>query len=313
MSDLSELNKQLSSLSKDFETHQQWNEVRQNQINDEKYNKMNTKWQEYQTFNTTQNTPYSQPNDPGNNPKLPLQNQQLSTQQLSQQTIPQIQQPQSKFTRMENYQVLHQPDNQYYQNQQQQQQQNQQQQDLRQDMNYRMDRFRFDSASNMKHTLVPVDMNHYYSGNLFMEGSPIPNNLPENVEDNKLNSGFKNQSRLLHQEKSKTLYRNDVNKRIANFSPLGRTLHFPVNQNTDTISENIMTKTSRKNEMKADINSRLSGYTPLSNNTPILENNNYSRNEIAPNNNSNSNNNQNNNVNYQQKIKYQEMMPVSST
>jgi len=347
MSDLSELNKQLSSLSQDFETHQQWNEVRQKQINDEKYNKMNNKWQQYQTFNTTQNTPYPQPQLPTYNPKLPNNYQQLPRHQP-----PSQHQPQSQFTRMDNYQVLHQPENyqyqqhqnQQHQNQQHQQQHQQQQQDLRQDMNSRMDRFRFDSESNMKHTLVPVDMNHYYSGNLFMEGTPTPNGLPENVEQYNPNSGLKNQSRLLHQEKSKTLYRNDVNERMAQFSPLGRTLHFPVNHhstdnniqdnNTNNFPQNVLTKTSRKNEMKADINARLSGYTPLSSNTPLQDTNNYSRNEIAPypthsgnpniqsnnqqsnnlqSNNLQSNNLQSNNINRQQKIKFQEMMPVSST
>ena len=337
MADLNELNKQLSSLTQDFETHQQWQEVRQKQINDEKYNKMNSKWQDYHTFNTTQNIPYPQPQ------QQPTQQYQQPTQQYQQPTQ-QYQQPQTQFTRMDNYQVLHQPNHQqqYPQQQYPQQQQHQQhkqhlqqQQDLRQDMNSRMDLFRFDTESNMKHTLVPVDMNHYYSGNLFMEGTPVPNGLPENVEQyQNANSGLRNQSRLLHQEKSKTLYRNDVNERMAQFSPLGRTLHFPVNQhstnvnpqdnNTNNFPQNMLTKTSRKNEMKADINARLSGYSPLSSNTPFQQdNNNFSRHEIAPypsnpnNNNgsssSNNFNNDNSNVNRQQKIKFQEMMPVSST
>ena len=352
MADLNELNKQISSLTQDFEKHQQWQEVRQNQINDEKYNKMNNKWQEYQTFNTTQNTPYPQLHQPSHNPKLSNQHQTHQPQQ-----IPQTHQPQSQFTRMDNYQVLHQPNNQHQQYQEHKQQQYQVQQDLRQDMNSRMDRFRFDTESNMKHTLVPVDMNHYYSGNLFMEGAPVPNGLPKNVEQySNNNTGLKNQSRLLHQEKSKTLYRNDVNQRMAQFSPLGRTLHFPVNHhsnnnsnipnsndntnnnannnaysnNNNMFPQNMLTKTSRKNEMKADINARLSGYSPLSSNTPFQqENNNYSRHEIAPypthsnnpnsnitsqnNNNQNNNNQKNDNINRQQKIKYQEMMPVSST
>ena len=337
MSDLSELNKQISSLTQDYEIHQQWNEVRQKQINNQEYNKMNNKWQEYQTFNTTQNTPYPQLHQPTSNPKLFNQYQQDTLQQTQQHILqPQTQQPQSQFTRMDNYQVLHQPDNQHQQFQEQQQHQQQEQQDLRQDMNSRMDRFRFDSESNMKHTLVPVDMNHYYSGNLFMEGMPVPNGLPENVEQYN-NAGLKNQSRLLHQEKSKTLYRNDVNQRMAQFSPLGRTLHFPVNHhstdnaktnNANNFPQNMLTKTSRKNEMKADINARLAGYSPLSSNTPFQqENNNYSRHEIAsypthtnnPNssitsqNNNKQNNNNQNNINRQQKIKYQEMMPVSST
>ena len=337
MSDLSALNKQLSSLTQDFEKHQQWQEIRQNQINDKTYNKMNNKWQEYQTFNTTQNTPYPQLHQPSHNPKLSNQYQQHTQQQIPQtqqipQQIPQTHQPQSQYTRMDNYQVLHKPNNQHHQYQEQQQEQKQQQQDLRQDMNSRMDLFRFDSESNMKHTLVPVDMNHYYSGNLFMEGTPVPNSLPENVEQYNINNtGLKNQSRLLHQEKSKTLYRNDVNQRMAEFSPLGRTLHFPVNHHSNNdknnmFPQNMLTKTSRKNEMKGDINARLSGYSPLSSNTPFQQkNHNYSRHEIAPypthsnetnsnvNNHHNTHNQNNDNINRQQKIKYQEMMPVSST
>ena len=268
MSDLSELNKELSFLTQDFENHKQLEEIRHKQINDNKYENMNNKWQQYQTFNINDKThqPYQEYNTMQNN-----RNNNIIQQES--------------------------------------------QLDLRQDMNSRMDRFRFDSESNIKHTLVPVDMNHYYSGNLFMEGMPKPNNVDNIDVYNNNHSGYRNQSRLLHQEKSKTLYRNDVNERMAQFSPMGRTLHFPINQydsNQDiSFPQNIMTKTTRKNEMKADINTRLSGYSPLSSNTPLYLNNNFSRNEIIST--QNNDNNKNDNINRQGKIKFQEMMPVSST
>jgi len=282
MDDLLELNKHISSLTQDYKKHHQIQEARIKQITDSTQQKINNKWIDYQTFNIIDNTPQTQQYQ---------QNQESS--------------------RLQDYEILHKP----------------QQPDLRQDMNTRLDGFRFDTTSNMKHTLVPVDMNHYYSGNLFMEGMPIPNGIINNNsgETDKYNNGFKGQSRLLHQEKSKTLYKNDFNERLMQLSPLGRALHLPINNlddsntsnnkhlplnNNKQLQQNIMTKTSRKNEMKSDINSRLSGYSPLSSNTPFQQNtNNYSRNEISINNQIKDVDK----INRQQKIMYQEIMPVSST
>lgn len=310
MDDLLELNKHISSLTQDYEAHHQIQNNRQKQITDSTQQKINNKWIDYQTFNIIDNThPPPHPQSYHQN-----QNQNLNQNQNQNQNLNLAQ----ESSRLQDYEVLHNP----------------QQPDLRQDMNTRLDGFRFDTTSNMKHTLVPVDMNHYYSGNLFMEGMPIPNGIIDNRNDgmDKYNNGFKGQSRLLHQEKSKTLYKNDFNERLMQLSPLGRALHLPINNlddsnisnnntnNTNTqpllennnkqLRQNIMSKTSRKNEMKADINSRLSGYSPLSSNTPFQQNsNNYSRNEISINNQIKDVDK----INRQQKIMYQEIMPVSST
>jgi hypothetical protein len=99
--------------------------------------------------------------------------------------------------------------------------------DPRQYMNSRLDRFRFESV-NPTGSLVPVNMDHIYSGNLFAEGLPVPSDLRDQFTLSSPGMAHGGASRILHQEKSKTGYRNDVNDRLSKLSPLGRSLYYPV-------------------------------------------------------------------------------------
>jgi hypothetical protein len=93
----------------------------------------------------------------------------------------------------------------------------------REAMNERMDRFRFDNTTFQRGSLVPINMNHIYSGNLFEEGNPIPEDLRNEYVPGYRPPG----SRVHYQEKSKTIYRDEFNERLSALSPLSRTLYFP--------------------------------------------------------------------------------------
>ena len=71
-------------------------------------------------------------------------------------------------------------------------------------------------------------MDHIYSGNLFAEGLPVPSDLRNQFTLSSPGMAHGGASRILHQEKSKTGYRNDVNDRLSKLSPLGRSLYYPV-------------------------------------------------------------------------------------
>tara|TARA_Y100000816_G_scaffold139622_1_gene98905 strand:+ start:858 stop:1769 length:912 start_codon:yes stop_codon:yes gene_type:complete len=181
---------------------------------------------------------------------------------------------------------------------------NQDNEDYKNTMNEKMGQMRFENNF-MKNTLVPVNMEHIYSGNIFHE-NPIPfdmmNNQEMNKEFNQSNQFSQNNNihnmnikksdkRVYYQPKSKHFYKDDVNNRLNNFSPLGRTLYFPINGEVN----NEYNKQNNKIKL---------------NNLPQSSHNiNY--------NNSNNSNNSNNNNNYNDinnvpKIKYQDFMPVSS-
>ena len=172
---------------------------------------------------------------------------------------------------------------------------NQDNEDYKNTMNEKMGQMRFENNF-MKNTLVPVNMEHIYSGNIFHE-NPIPfdmmNNQNINKEFNQSNQFNQNNNihnmnikksdkRVYYQPKSKHFYKDDVNNRLNNFSPLGRTLYFPINGEVN----NEYNKQNNKIEL---------------NNLP----------QSSHNINSN-NNNDNNNINNVPKIKYQDFMPVSS-
>ena len=105
----------------------------------------------------------------------------------------------------------------------------QSQSDPRADMNERMGNFRFDHAGSTygMPSLVPVNMDHVYSGNLFQDGLPVPQDLRDQFT---LSAPGQAQSgaRIQHQTKGKTMYRSDNNERLAALSPLGRALYYPV-------------------------------------------------------------------------------------
>ena len=105
----------------------------------------------------------------------------------------------------------------------------QSQSDPRADMNERMGNFRFDHAGSTygMPSLVPVNMDHVYSGNLFSDGLPVPQDLQGQFTLSAPGQAVPG-ARIQHQTKGKTMYRSDNNERLAALSPLGRALYYPV-------------------------------------------------------------------------------------
>jgi hypothetical protein len=143
----------------------------------------------------------------------------------------------------------------------------------REDMNAKMDTFRFDNSTFQRGSLVPVNMDHYYSGNLFSEGNPVPEDLR-----NEYTPGQRAHpnSRVHYQEKSKTIYKDEFNDRLSALSPLARTLFYPVaeqgQQQMHGMSQqqyqqqpiNTMQPMHNINNRRQELNNRMSQHMPLS-------------------------------------------------
>jgi hypothetical protein len=142
----------------------------------------------------------------------------------------------------------------------------------REDMNAKMDTFRFDNSTFQRGSLVPVNMDHYYSGNLFSEGNPVPEDLR-----NEYSPGQRSHpnSRVHYQEKSKTIYKDEFNDRLSALSPLARTLFYPVaeqsQQQMHGMSQqsyqppiNAMQPMHNINNRRQELNNRMSQHMPLS-------------------------------------------------
>lgn len=210
-----------------------------------------------------------------------------------------------------------------HQNQQNQSNQNNQKnQDYRNSMNEKMNEFRF-SNNYINRSLVPVNMEHVYSGNIFDE-NPIPfdmlhGNKNFNNEYNQtdqfsqlnnvhyLNSNKNISKRFIHQEKSKLMYKNEANDRLNELNPMGKTLYYPINEGFNANKQANLNRLpvsshniSLKSKMKDEVNDKISNYTPLMTNVNMSTNNQ---------NVGNTNTQNNNNI---EKIKYQDFLPVSS-
>jgi hypothetical protein len=131
----------------------------------------------------------------------------------------------------------------------------------REDMNAKMDTFRFDNSTFQRGSLVPVNMDHYYSGNLFSEGNPVPEDLR-----NEYTPGQRSHpnSRVHYQEKSKTIYKDEFNDRLSALSPLARTLFYPVAEQGQQQPLNTMQPMHNINNRRQELNNRISQYMPLS-------------------------------------------------
>lgn len=311
MDDLSSLNNELNSLTRDFTRYQELQQIRQNLVNDPAQTRVNSRMSELTQFQGRYIRPDSGPNpamDMGTAPQT--QNTRVDMRQAGYNQALQQQKPQMQHhyvTAPRTIQTT--PPDEYV--------------DPRQDMNSRLDRFRFESV-NPTASLVPVNMDHIYSGNLFTEGLPVPSDLRDQftLSSPSLQPG----SRLLHQEKSKTGYRNDVNDRLSKLSPLGRALYYPVSGEGQQIpgsgpgmhaqsSMNTQTQmphiSSRRGAHTDDINSRLSSHPALGSAMPMDDNLlNYGRTALiqdAPNMTPNLDPNK-----QVKKVVYQDMYPVMS-
>ncbi len=137
----------------------------------------------------------------------------------------------------------------------------------REDMNAKMDTFRFDNSTFQRGSLVPVNMDHYYSGNLFSEGNPVPEDLR-----NEYSPGQRAHpnGRVHYQEKSKTIYKDEFNDRLSALSPLARTLFYPVAEQKHGMTQqqqqpiNTMQPMHNINNRRQELNNRMSQHMPLS-------------------------------------------------
>ncbi len=239
--DFNDINNQLADLTRDWERHQ---DAQHQYINpdQQRRNEQITAMRQFipPTTAPTGTNPhpsmhnYPPPTNqitaaPVSQPSRPIYNQPQIIQTPPQQT-PQQQQPNQQTTN----QTLQQSQPQqitagHYQQLPQQVRQLQQDTDPRNTMNERMGNFRFDHAGSTYGMpgLVPVNMDHVYSGNLFSEGLPVPQDLRDQFT---LSAPGMAQTgaRIQHQTKGKTMYRSDNNERLAALSPLGRALYYPV-------------------------------------------------------------------------------------
>jgi hypothetical protein len=229
MDDLSNLNNELSNLTQDFARHQELQQIKQNLYNDPTQTRVNNRMSELTQFqgryiredagpnpfpaSAVVNNPQPQHTSgpglrsQGNGSAVSLNGSRVDERQRGYQ---QAMQSYSQHPATYDDNV-----------------------DPRQDMNSRLDRFRFESV-NPTGSLVPVNMDHIYSGNLFAEGLPVPSDLRNQFTLSSPGMAHGGASRILHQEKSKTGYRNDVNDRLSKLSPLGRALYYPVSSQSST-------------------------------------------------------------------------------
>ena len=112
--------------------------------------------------------------------------------------------------------------------------------DLRENMNNRMDNFIFDNPGNKLPSLVEIHEN-----NLMKQ---------ENI-------GFN--YKPIVQNSSKSLYKNEANSRLENYSPLARSSYFPVKKNIN-IQSQFYQKANNKLSKKDQMNDRLSNIPSLS-------------------------------------------------
>jgi hypothetical protein len=301
MDDLSNLNNELSSITQDFARHQELQQIKQNLYNDPTQAKINNRMSELTQFQGRFVREDSGPNPYPHQPVQPRQNAVINNPQPQNSRVD---------VRQQNYQQAMQSYPQHpatYDDNV----------DPRQDMNSRLDRFRFESVNPIG-SLVPVNMDHIYSGNLFAEGLPVPSDLRNQFTLSSPGMAHGGASRILHQEKSKTGYRNDVNDRLSKLSPLGRSLYYPISgQPTSQPSGNPQQQqppppqwgagmaqagqfappqyhgqqqnpmqqaqvTSRRGALTDDINRRMSNHPALGAAMPLDENMvNYSRTTLA--------------------------------
>ena len=323
-SDINNLNNQLSFLMKDYETGQQLQKTK-NEMNKNisELNENNEKLLARQ-YDTTMYTGYQQPT---------LQRQQQPQQSYQPQQLQQHSyqnQPQQQYTRQQPTQT--------YNNIQRSREINEQlnTDDLRVQMNNQMDNLRFDNNVNLKSGLVPVDMEHIYSGNLFQNGTPIPedirNNYPQQsaqIQQYRMSQGLHGSQghggRILLQQKSKTSYRNDFNSRMEKLSPFNQQMFTPfqrqplqttaeggivLRENPVSGQQAVDSRYSMKRSIREDMNSKMSNYGSLPSIKPLPDSLKKAQQDggYIPNPNAEG---QGDNRKVE-KLRYQEMMPVMS-
>lgn len=149
------------------------------------------------------------------------------------------------------------------------------------DINNRMNSFTFDRDCFVSGSLVPVDKNHFYSRNLFQEGIPMPQDLQQqnpqsltqrkNLQPHLPQNQFKNG----HQFRPKTMYKEELNDRLQNLSPLGNKLYMPIDTNHQMMpNPQPSWQLSAKSDRKDTMNERLGQIQPMASVSSINDINN---------------------------------------
>jgi hypothetical protein len=237
---ISNLNNQLADLTKDWERHQD----AQHQYTNPDQQRKNEQITAARQFIPPSTTPPIAHPSVHNYPAAPSGLSQPPQTQPSRAIYQQPAQQLPTYQQQPTPQIIQTPTQQsqitagHYQQLPQQVRQLPQQTDPRDTMNERMGNFRFDHAGSTYGMpgLVPVNMDHIYSGNLFSDGLPVPQDLRDQFTLS-APGATKPGARIQHQTKGKTMYRADNNERLAALSPLGRALYYPVSgqgQHTST-------------------------------------------------------------------------------
>lgn len=279
---MEDLNSQIAKLTADYTRQQELNTIRSRLAEDKHHSNYNKKIQELREFNplSVQPNPQEQLMKRISAPVesfMSTRNTRFETENRvagdiigKQEQIVETQRQQA----LNNYYnsqspLLHsiyrpqQPTQQQYQPSPQQN--NRPAQYTREDMNAKMDTFRFDNSTFQRGSLVPVNMDHYYSGNLFSEGNPVPEDLR-----NEYSPGQRSHpnSRVHYQEKSKTIYKDEFNERLSALSPLSRTLFYPVAEQQQPGMHmqlpNTLQPMHNINNRRQELNNRMSQHMPLS-------------------------------------------------
>lgn len=283
---MEDLNSQIAKLTEDYTRQQELNAMRSRLLEDKQHSNYNNRIQELRGFNplsvqphpqeqllkrvaqsvvpsenflSTRNTRFEMENRVEGNTIDKLESVNESRRQQALNTYYNSQSP------LLNNNIHHQQ-----QINQHSHQNNRPAQYTREDMNARMDTFRFDNSTFQRGSLVPVNMDHFYSGNLFAEGNPVPEDLR-----NEYTPGQRQHpnGRVHYQEKSKTIYKDEFNARLSALSPLSRTLFYPAaEQGQQQMNEivqhhqtiNTMQPMHNINNRRQELNNRMSQHMPLS-------------------------------------------------
>jgi hypothetical protein len=160
-----------------------------------------------------------------------------------------------------------------------------------QDTNDMMNNRIFNTDYLIQGSLVPINKHHHFSRNLFQEGVPIPQDmLQQNLNNNQLymnNKRTQNVNQLQqqwsqqgyqngHQFRAKTLYKEELNNRMQNLSPLSDRLFMPVDSSNGELSkmyqqamiltpeeQKRISSASNRGNRRDEMNARISQYEPL--------------------------------------------------
>lgn len=131
--------------------------------------------------------------------------------------------------------------------------------------------------------LVPVNKQHIYSRNLFQEGTPIPydqqnffqqefnnqNNYQPIQQQNNQNlqqqyySQINNQYNQGYQIKKKTLYKNQLNERMQQLTPLSNKLYAPIDGLNQLDRFQIATNQEQIYNKREELNNRINSFQPM--------------------------------------------------